>query len=330
VQSTQSAEALRANPVAGDDGAAAFLRSALPFLAIALVLYGALYAAAEWLVYRHGDRNRFFMIRTAPRADYDRVILGASHAAVFDFADMNRRLEEMTGAHILNLSVVGGGVVVNRLLVDYFLARHRTDAVVYVVDSFAFYSPEWNERRLEDARLFQRAPFDPVLARLLLRSRVDPMVGLDYVTGFSKINNPDRFGPDQPAEAARFDRRYRPVEQIDRQRIGYLYPPAIDEAARQNLGRYLAKLEELLAVARARGIRVILVRPPLPPRTRALIPGEPAFDEALEAVAARTGAALHDLSETIDDTAMYFDTDHLNRAGVEHLFERHLAGILRK
>lgn len=330
MQEPQSAEAQGANPVTRDDGAAAFLRTAVPFLAIGLVLYGTLYAAAEWLVYRHGDRNRFFMIRTAPRVEYDHVVLGASHAAVFDFADMNRRLEEMTGTHILNLSVVGGGVVVNRLLADYFLADRRTDTIVYVVDSFAFYSPEWNERRLEDARLLQRAPFDPTLARLLFRSRAGPIVGLDYVTGFSKINSPDRFSPDQPADAARFDRRYRPVEQIDRQRIGYLYPRAIDDVARQNRGRYLAVLEEFLVDARARGIRVILVRPPLPPQTRAMIPGEPAFDEALEAVAARTGAALHDLSATIDDTAMYFDTDHLNRAGVEHLFERHLAGIMRK
>jgi hypothetical protein len=306
------------------------MRTAVPFLAIALVLYGALYAAAEWLVYQRADRNRFFMVRTAPLAEYDYVILGASHAAVFDFDDMNRRLEEMTGARILNLSVVGGGVAVNRLLLDYFHERHRAEAVVYVVDSFAFYSAEWNERRLEDARLFQRAPFDPSLARLLLRSGTAPMVAVDYVTGFSKINNPDRFGLDRPAEAARFDRRYRPVDQIDRQRIAYLYPSAGDGAVRGTLARYLAQFEALVTDARAQGMRVILLRPPLPPRTRALIPGEEDFDAALQAVAGRTAAELHDLSETVDDTAMYFDTDHLNRAGVTHFYERHLAGILRK
>jgi hypothetical protein len=226
--------------------------------------------------------------------------------------------------------VVGGGVAVNRLLLDYFLVRHHTEAIVYVVDSFAFYSPEWNERRLEDVRLFQRAPFDPALARLLLRGDLAPMVGVDYLTGFSKINNPDRFGPDQPAEASRFDRRYRPVDQIDRQRIEYLYPASIDDAARGNLDRYLGIFEALLADARARGIRAILVRPPLPPRTRPLIPGEAEFDAALRTVAGRTGAELHDLSATVDDSAMYFDTDHLNRAGVTHFFERHLAAILRK
>ncbi len=308
----------------------AFLRNAAAFVAIGVVLYIGLYAVAEWLVYRHGDRNRFFMVRTATPAEYDVLILGASHAAVFDFDDMNRRLEEMTRSRILNLSVVGGGVVVNRLLLDYFFVRHRTAAIVYVVDSFAFYSPEWNERRLEDARLFQRAPFDPALARLLLRSGAPVMVAIDYVSGFSKINNPDRFGLDRPAEAARFDRRYRPVDQIDRQRIAYLYPPAIDEAARVNLGRYLTEFETLVAGARARGVRVILLRPPLPPRTRALIPGEADFDAAVRASAARTGAELHDLSEAIDDPALYFDTDHLNRAGVVQLFERHLAGMLGK
>jgi hypothetical protein len=306
------------------------LRRAAAFVAVGALLYLSIYAWSEWLVYQRGDRNRFFMVRTAPLAEYDHVILGASHAAVFDFDDMNRRLEQMTGTRILNLAVVGGGVAVNRLLLDYFLAAHRTGSVVYVVDSFAFYSPEWNERRLEDARLFQRAPFDPSLARLLVRSKAPWPVTLDYVSGFSKINNPDRFGVDRPAEAARFDRRYRPVEQIDRQRIAYLYPATGEEQAQRHLQRYLAEFESLVAGVRSRGVRVILVRPPLPPRTRALMPDESAFDAALASLAGRTGAELHDLSAAIEDPAMYFDTDHLNRTGVTELFEGHLAGVLQK
>ena len=307
--------------------ARAFLRGAAGFVAIGLLLYVALYAAAEWLVYQRADRNRFFMVRTAPSVEYDDVILGASHAAVFDFDQMNRRLEELTGARILNLAVVGAGVRVNRVLLDYFLKQHRARAIVYVVDSFAFYSGEWNERRLADARLFQRAPFDPALAGLLLRSGAPLSAVADYVSGFSKINNPERFALDRPAEAARFDRRYRAVEQIDRQRVAYLYPAAADEAQR-NLQRYLAEFETLVAGARDRGLRVVLVRPPLPPKTRALIPAEAGFDAALTALADRTGAELHDLSGAIEDPAMYFDTDHLNRAGVTRLFERHLASIL--
>ena len=85
----------------------------------------------------------------------------------------------------------------------------------------------------------------------------------------------------------------------------------------------------MVASVRGRGVRVVLVRPPLPPRTRALMPDESKFDAALTALAGRTGAQLHDLSAAIDDAAMYFDSDHLNRAGVTQLFEQRLAGILR-
>ena len=308
-----------------------FLRRAAVFVGIGVVLYLGLYAGAEWLVYQRAERNRFFMVRTAPAVEYDHVILGASHAAVFDFDDMNRRLEEMTGARVLNLAVVGGGVTVNRLVLDYFLAAHRTKSIVYVVDSFAFYSPEWNERRLEDARLFQRAPFDPALIGLLVRDRAPWPVTLDYSFGFSKINNPDRFGVDRPAEAARFDRRYRAVEQIDRQRIEYLYPAGTDgDQAQRHLQRYMAEFEALVAGVRDRGIRVVLIRPPLPPRTRALMPDESRFNAAVTAMAGRTGAELHDLSAAVEDPAMYFDTDHLNRSGATQLIEQHLVGILRK
>ena len=108
-------------------------------------------------------------------ADYDYVILGASHAAALGYQDMTARLEEMTGASIINLSVVGGGVRVSRLVLRLFPGRASAPTLVYVVDSFAFYSKQWNEERLQDTRLFLRAPFDPRAGRLLLgdRSPVD-------------------------------------------------------------------------------------------------------------------------------------------------------------
>src|SRR5262245_59638848 len=113
-----------------------FATTAARFLLIAASIYIAFYIGAEQLVYRYAQRNRFFAVRSASPPRYDFVVLGASHAAVFDYRDMNRRLEQMTGAKVLNLSVVGGGVTVNRLLFDYFLTRHQTACLVYVVDSF--------------------------------------------------------------------------------------------------------------------------------------------------------------------------------------------------
>jgi hypothetical protein len=317
------------SPAAERAEARAFLLTAVRFVCLGLIWYGAIYAASEGLVYRHGRGNRFFTIRTAPLERYDFVILGASHAAVLDYQDINERLEAVTGSRILNVSIVGAGPVVNRLVLEYFLARHRASAFVYVVDSFAFYSAEWNERRLEDVRLFQRAPFDVSLARLLLASPARPRVAVDYISGFSKINNPNRFRPEGEGEANRFERTYRPIPQLDRQRIDYLYPREIDPQALRLRNRYLLELEALIERARSAAGRTVIVRPPVPARFRAMIPGEDAFDAELEKLAAAAGAELRDFSRVANEDGFFYDTDHLNRRGVLFWIENYLASTLK-
>ena len=306
-----------------------FARRVAMFVLIGLVLYGGLYVATEQMIARHAQRNRFFSVMTAaPHTRYDHVILGASHAAVFDYREMNARLAAMTGSRILNLAVEGGGVTVNRFLLDYFLARHRTSSVVYILDSFVFYSGEWNEDRLQDAGLFMRAPWDPQLAAQLVRHPATRMLAVDYISGFSKINNPDRFAPDTfENEGARFDRTYRPVPQIDRQRIAYLYPADVDQAALL-ASLYLDEFKTLIENLQARDVSVTVVRPPIPSRIYDMIPGEQQFDAALTTVLARRGVAFHDLSAVNNDERLFFDSDHLNQEGVLSFFEDHLAGVL--
>jgi hypothetical protein len=303
-----------------------FVRRAASFLLIGVALYAVAYAGAEALVYRYGHRNRFFAVRSIPPSQFDYVVLGASHAAVLDYRDMNRELERLTGARIMNLSVVGGGVAVNALLLEYFLSRHQTHRVVYMVDSFAFYSAEWNELRLQDTRLFARAPFDPALVVRLLESPAAPAVAIDYALGFSKINNRDRFAPDtSPDEGSRFDRRYRPVPQVDEERLAYLYPREIDAQIFEN---YLAQLQNMIRAAHRRGIELIVVKPPMPERIRRLLPGEPQFDAALKGVLDRDGVEFHDFSGVASDERFFQDSDHLNRAGVLEFFHAALAPLL--
>ena len=305
----------------------AFLQRGSLFVLIGLVLYLLVYAAAEQLAASHAKRNRFHVVKTAPLEHYDHVILGASRAAVFDYEDMNARLESMTGAKILNLSVAGGGITVNRLLLEYFLAGHRTVNAVYFLDSFAFYAREWNEDRLKDTRLFVRAPFDPALARLLLRDSASFPVALDYLSGFSKINNPDRFKPDiGDDEAVKFKTSYRPVAQIDKQRIEYLYPETIDP---QVFSHYLAQFEDLVRRLKRGNIRLIVIKPPLPARVYQVLPNEAQFDAALKAVLTRHGVEFHDFSLVGNDERYFFNTDHLNRSGVLAFFEHYLKAILK-
>lgn len=319
--------AVTGSPTQRTGGVRAFLRSAVLFLLVGLVLYGFVYFAAEQLVYRYALRNRFYAVKTAPLAKYDYVILGASHAGTFDYEDMNAQLEQLTGKKILNLSVVGSGITVNRLVLDYFLVGHKTDAIVYSVDSFLFYSPAWNEERLQDVRLFQRAPFDPALVSILLSRPAGRAIALDYISGFSKINNPDRFSPDiTDDEATKFNKVYRPIKQIDAQRLEYLYPPETDPAF---YTRYLSEFEDLVRYTKEHNIRLIVIKTPLPERFYRMLPNEAKFDQDLKAILDKYQVEFHDYSLTDNDEKFFYNTDHLNRAGVLNFFRNSLAPLLK-
>lgn len=314
-------------PAAGGEHGRNWIRYWAIFVAIAVVLYLALYAWSEYLVYTHGEKNRFFMIRTAPPTEFDYVILGASHAMPFGFDDANERLEEATGAEIINLSTEGAGILPNRLMLDYFLRRHTTERVVYILDSFAFYSQQWNEDRLVDAGLFKRAPLDPALVAALWEYPWARPILPDYLSGFSKINNPDRFERDLPEMEGRFDRTYRPVAQIDRQRIRYLYPADVDPAI---IDKYMAAFEDLITFAQARGVDVIVMKPPMPPRLKDNLPNEAAFDARITAMLQEHGVPFYDYTGVVTEDPNYLDTDHLNRTGVNAFNEGYFAPLLRE
>lgn len=304
--------------------------SALLFVAIGLLLYAGTFYAAERLLYRTGETNPFFRIETLDEEPWDWVILGASHAMPLGFGGFNETMERDTGKRVLNLAAPGTGPLYNRFVLEHFLAQHRTGAVLYVLDSFAFYSRTWNEDRFADAKLLRRTPFDPALARRLfdysLHEGVDLVAVLDYVSGFSKINNRERFQPDIWEGALQFERAHRPSAAADRKRVEYLYPDAPpDPAAFQ---RYLGEFAALIDRARESGARVVVVKLPIPSRFHDKLPGESAFDEAVSALLALREVPFHDFSGAMDEPRFYFDTDHLNRVGVTAFFQRHLKAIL--
>jgi hypothetical protein len=316
---TRSVTAPIAVPGSAVSRTARFARQAATFALLGFGLYMGIYVFAEQTVNAHTLRNRFFVVKTAPLPRYDTVILGASHAAVLDYQDMNAHLEDLTGSHILNLSIVGGGVSVNRLMLDYVLSKHDVGSVLYVIDSFAFYSSQWNEDRFNDTQLYNRAPFDPALAILLANTPAARPELVDYVTGFSKINNQDRFKTDvTDDEAVRFDTTYQPIPQIDNQRLQYLYPNGADEAA---FARYLGQFEDMVTMLELRHVHMTVIRPPLPVRVYRALPSESQFDQRLGAVLQRRGVDFHDFSQTCNDDHNFFNTDHLNRTGVLNFYQ---------
>lgn len=305
------------------------VKSALLFIAIGLAIYAGVYYAAERLMVRTGHSNPFFKIATMQESTVDWVILGASHAMPLDFADFNAYMQHETGLRILNLAAQGTGPLYNRFVLEHYLRAHRARNVLYVVDAFTFYSRTWNEERFADAKLLRRTPFEPAIARRLWDyawdEGVDARAVLDYVTGFSKINNRERFERDLWEGEAQFNRVYPPSASAVKKRIDYLYPDKTPPAA---LARYLEALSSLIALARREGAGVVVVKMPLPPQYRSRLPDEAAFDDAISRLLAARDLPFHDLSQTLGEPRFYFDTDHLNRTGVTEFFARDLKRIL--
>lgn len=305
-------------------------KAALLFAGIGLLLYAAVYFAAEQLLYRTGRSNPFFKLANAEQRHFDWVILGASHAMPLDFDDFNAHMEAETGLRILNLAAPGTGPLYTRFVLEHFLRRHRTGSVLYVLNSFAFHSRAWNEDRFSDASLLRRTPFEPALARHFLeytrRHGVAATASLDYVTGFSKVNNRERLEPDIWEGEKQFDRTHRPSAVSDRKRIEYLYPPADSDPGA--FPRYFQEFAALVALARREEMRLVAVKMPVPARFHARLPDEASFDEAVARLLEESGAAFHDFSLSMDEPRYYFDTDHLNRTGLTEFFERHLKAIL--
>ena len=109
------------------------------------------------------------------------------------------------------------------------------------------------------------------------------------------------------------------------QRIAYLYPDATTPAL---CARYLKQFADLIATAREHGIRVIAIKLPLPALFRDRLPNEAAFDDAVQIVLTERAVPLRDLSAALDNPNFYFDTDHLNRAGVTESFQQLLKPLL--
>jgi hypothetical protein len=305
-------------------------RSAFAFVLCGLLLYAALYYAAEQLLRSTGRSNPFFKIATLEQPAMDWVILGASHAMPLDFDGFNARMEQGTGLRILNLASAGTGPLYNRFVLEHFLLDHRTRNVLYVVDSFAFYSRAWNEDRFADPKLLARTPRDPRIAARLLRyvrtEAVPPHALLDYAAGFSKINNRDRFRADRWEGESQFDRTWRPSSSAVKKRVDYLYPDGTPAVV---LDRYLGEFAQLMDAARQAGAQVVVVKLPTPPAFREQLPSEAAFDADLRRITTQAGARLHDFSAAADNPRLYFDSDHLNRAGATEFFDQHLKNLLK-
>jgi hypothetical protein len=307
-------------------------RSVVTFISIGVAIYCVLFFGSEGLVYKNGHSNPIFKIVTTDEKKLDWVILGASHAMTLSFDEFNSKMESDTGLKILNLSAPGAGPLYQKFALERFLKGHQTTNILYVVDSFAFQSRVWNEDRFVDSKLLSRTPLDvaavSLLANYSYREGIDPRALIDYVTGFSKLNNPARFETDVFEGEAQFDRTFRPSNAADAKRIEYLYAHSGSQNA--STARYLRELEKIVKLAHGNGANITLIKMPVPSPFYRKLPNESDFDAAISTLAANMSVPFWDFSSTLDGAEHYSDTDHLNRKGVMTFYENNLRAILMR
>lgn len=303
--------------------------TAARFVGLFLALYAALAVIAEIRVGRGAEESAFQKLHAAQGTRADWIVLGASHALPLAYGDVPERLAEATGERMLVLAEPGAGPVYARFVARQALRDVAPARVLYVLDPFAFQARDWNAGRVEDRGLLRTTPLRVSTARLMadlvLRQGVDPRAMADYLTCFSKLNPPARFRTDGWEGEAAFDRTARPSRHAVESRVAYLYP---EGAGLGEAGPAIDAFAALLDDARAAGAEPVVVRLPLPVHFRAALPSSAALMEELRALMAARGVPFHDLSDTLDDPTLYFDTDHLNRAGVDRLYEEKLRAIL--
>ena len=298
------------------------------FISIGVVLYAGLFLWSEKNLQKHAHSNPFYRILAAP-AHSDWIILGASHALPLGFAEIPDHVRSRTGKSTLTLAIAGGGPFTWRVIAERYFADHTAESMLIILDEFGFADARWNGKRLGDADVLPKIPADRRTTAVLARAigqRIPVGTFASYATGFAKINDQTRFDIDRWDGEDKFDSAPRPSDAADRARIAFLYPSPPD---REEISQGLADLEAVIRLAKSRNAFVVVLRPPLPDRFRTRLPELPGFEGRLLSLLAAHHVPLYDFSALIPEPHYYFDTDHLNRTGVERFLNEALAELLR-
>ena len=298
------------------------------FVAIGLAIYAGLFVWSDRNLRNHAYGNPFYRISVAPEHS-DWIILGASHALPLGFSDIPDLVLDRTGKRIETLAVTGGGPNTWRIFAERYFTDRTADAVLIILDDFGFADARWNGRRLGDTDILPKIPADfQTTAVLASATGQGVTVGTfaAYATGFARINDQTRFDIDRWGGEDKFDAAPRPSDAADQARIAFLYPGPPDQEA---ISRGLADLEAVIRLAQSKNALVVVLRPPLPDRFRTRLPELPGFEGRLLSLLGAHRVPLHDFSTLIPEAHFYFDTDHLNRKGVQAFLDTALGELLR-
>ena len=298
-----------------------FLLRATVFLAINLAV-AAVYLTAVDCAHHYEPWETDSILEVMPRSThFGAVILGTSHAYTLSrFRDNHQLLEKELGMSVFNMAIpAAGGARPSRLYLEEFLARGNTaEYLLYFVEPFVFFSPGDNDQH----KFVYYEPLRPgFLLRLIRDAYPWPRI-FTYMR--SKFSAEWLF--QKPELMIRHD--YRLTGPIDpervRKRLDSLY---MEGMSNENFLHYSKELRRILLKAVNAKMGVYLLPPPT------LIghePGMPSMEAFINQLQREFPSVTYrDLTFAIPEPEYFYDLDHLNTHGVEHVARDLIAPLLR-
>jgi len=287
------------------------------FVVLFMVLAFIFASLPQWrFQFTNGDTESNLLI-TPSGEHFDVVMLGTSHGRTFSRYGNHEELERILESRILNLSKGnGGGPFPEFLFLDYFFRQGNTaDVVLYVIDPWVLYSPQWNEENF----FLSDEPLNAEFLALALQQGTDRQVMSNYVKtklGFSWFLS-------KPAIVSRDERSLSEIDQESvKRRRENLYPDGMNESYANSSAQYTEKILDLVRSNQAKAIFII------PPTLLGDLPGEGDLVKRLEKWREVYSIEFFDFSNAIVDPSLYGDHDHLNSNGIEIFIQQFIKPIL--
>lgn len=294
------------------------------FAASQLLVFIVLWAGLQAFQfrYRYDNSQTEACVRVTPKDQkFDLVFIGSSRARSLSRNGNHALVEKILNAKVLNISRAAGGVVPEYVYLSYFYDRgNAARKLVYFVDPFGFFSPQYNENN-------EFAEIEP-LQPLFLWEMIKAHIAAKQIYRYLENQISWFMFSEKPVNAGSMEDQIQKIDpEAIRKRMGSLYFDGADPALFASHAPYLRKILDL---ALSRGTeQVYLIFAP----TR--ITKEPGAETVLGLIRQTLAdpkyqGKVHfvDHREAMPGLLGFRDHDHMNTVGVVNYTQRYLRKVL--
>ncbi|MDD2390406.1 MAG: hypothetical protein PHP23_11820 [Desulfobacterales bacterium] len=250
---------------------------------------------------------------------YGVAILGTSRARVFSRDSNHRRVEQILGKSVINLSKGGGGgLMPAELHLSHFFDQGNTaDHIIYLIDPWVFFCSINNENNnffLRDEP-FEISIFWKLIARHYPLDRIVSYLQMIAKKDWKNFTRYDAPGLTENTLAA-----------IDPEKLQEARAHYLSLYRDKNFEKYSRLVDTIDALVKKNNSTITYIMLPI------LIPDFPGVekvDKKLKAAACEPHVRYYNLVERVQDKRYYYDHMHFNKTGISYFTKNYLKPILQ-